>query len=234
MKRDNSLDGNKKMKRDNSLDGHKKVVIGGPAYNMQVSAKHADTVAYLAIAFRMAGWKVNVWHRASSLLVENRDELLRGCITQGIDVFVSIDSDTYLHDDNIRQSVDQTVMVADYMLADASIKSNVYCVTAPVIQRNGKWNVVDNDDKHLESRPTTAMIIPGDARWCAFAYAIHRVAAYYKWFETKEPFYQTLYLKDKQGNGQPWVGEDSYHSNVITSAGGAIVINPDIITEHDI
>lgn len=227
------------MKRDSSLDGHKKVVIGGPAYAMKVSAKHADTCAFLAVTLRQNGWKVDVWHRHSSILVENRDSLLRGCIENGVDVFISIDADTYIADERANESVAICCGAADYLLRDEAIKQNLYCIAAPVRQRNGKWNIVNKGGAHYENRPEERIVIPSDeAEWCAFAFAIHRVSAYYDWYESKEPFYQFGWSKERANKKDekitPWIGEDSYHSMYITRNGGRILVEPGIQTAHDV
>ncbi len=224
----------KRSRRDSSLDGHKTIVIGGPAYGMQVSAKHADTVAYLALAFRLSGWKVSVWHRHSSILTENRDALLRGSIERGADILLSIDADTYLDDDAIHTSILATVNAAN-MLIERDELAHIYAIVAPVQQRNGKWNVTDKEGNHLYERPTQTLVIPTDGAWCAFAFALHRCASYYEWFETGDPFYMFGYAKDRYGSDRsPWIGEDSYHSLTIGSKGGKIIVEPQIQTGHDI
>ena len=117
----------------------KRIVIGGPAYNMQVSARHCETVSMLAMAFTAFDYRVNVWHRHSSMLPENRQAMMRDCADGGVDMFLSIDSDTYLDMETFRDSAMRLDAWAGRI--DDEQMSNVYAVVAPVRQGDGKWNV---------------------------------------------------------------------------------------------
>ncbi len=210
------------------------VVIGGPAYNMQCSTKHADTVAYLLGGFQSIGWKVALWHRHNSVLVENRDTMLRECVNRGADIFISIDSDTYLEEESAKNSIGEVLQTANDLAEwDELLDYNPHCAVAPVRQRNGQWNVAGLDGKKIKKLPDSAISIPDEAQWTAFAFAIFRCKAYRKWCESEFPLFNFKFDKTRPEEDR-WVGEDSYHSLMITQNGGRIIVNPKIVTGHDV
>ncbi len=196
---------------------------------MKVSAKHCDTVAQMGIDFSIMGHSVDIWHRHSSMLPENRDAMLRSCVETGIDVFISIDSDTYL---DLQDFIPSLVRARTWLKAfEAS--SSIHFVAAPVKQRDGKWNVTDRQGEHLRSPSSYAdkdgiIVGPRDSAWTGVAFAIYNCAAY-KSFASDEPMYVFGYDK----GSKRWIGEDCYHAMKVGQRGN-FIIDTGIVTGHDV
>jgi hypothetical protein len=160
--------------------------------------------------------------------------MLRECLAKNADVFITVDSDTYLNPDAdiLKESITQIIGAATAMV-ERPEWNDVYAVTAPVRQKDGHWNVV-YENKRFEELPDGPFTLPGDGNsWTAFAFAIHRVHSYREWADESLPFYNFSYHKDRP-EGDKWVGEDSYHSLLISKRQGKIIVNPLIKTGHDV
>lgn len=204
------------------------LVIGGPAYNMQVTAMHCDTVAMLSRDLSRSGIYVDTWYRASSMLPSLRHELLEQCCSRGADFFLSIDSDTYLMPETWRESASRVLG----WIAELATKTDIAFVAAPVRMRNGLWNVTDPDGNNYESFITdeTGVLTSNECAWCGTGFVLYNCKAYKAWIEDKEPMYMFGYNKARLD--QPWIGEDAFHAMRAVERGMGFLVDTKIITGH--
>jgi hypothetical protein len=204
-------------------------VIGGPAYNMQVSAMHTDTVAMLNRELTKRHVLVDTWYRGSSMLPSLRHDLLEGCVTRGADYFLSIDSDTYLMPESWR---DAAIRLYSWIVQMRETPAIAFCA-APVRMRSGTWNVVDAEGNHLEDftqADENGVLTSNDCAWIGTGFTLYNCQAYKSWIEDKEPLYMFGYNKAKPE--KPWIGEDAYHAMRVVERGLGFVVDTKLKTGH--
>lgn len=212
------------------IDPRIKVAIGGPAYDMRVNARHCDTVAWLMFGLmttpNQSGgprYRADVFHRHSSILVENRDSMLRECYRNHIDLFISIDSDVGIDSDGFGDSV-ATAIAAVQMTIDEGIAYTSF----PVRQGDGAWNVKHADGKSFETLPKNRVLTAPDVGWCAQAFTIYNVPLYEDWINSESPLYQNGWHPGEKR----WIGEDCYHSLECVKRGLKFAVVTGVKTVH--
>lgn len=214
----------KRMERERRTEGLR-AIIGGPAYQMKLDARHAGSMVALALGLRSAGMSYFETHWSHGCPVEAaRNGLFKHALESTADVLFWADADVFWHPEDTGSIV---------WLMGELVAQRYPCVALPVMQRNGDSNIVERIEGAGAAQMFHRIRSFGDGppiRECAAA-GTGAIAFYLPWYRehwSEAPWFRT------EWHGAMSVSEDLWHTSQLKRAHGVPMrFAPIVRTNHE-
>lgn len=198
-------------------------IIGGPAYQMNLDARHAGSMVGLALALRE---RVSYFetHWAHGCPVEAaRNGMFGHALAGRADVLFWADADVFWSPEDTGSIV--------WLMGELATHATIPCAAIPVMQRNGDSNIVERIEGEGEHQVFHRLrqFGPGDfIRPCAAAGTgiIAFNLAWYRKHWPLAPWFRT------EWHGSMSVSEDLWHTSQLRTRGASCHFAPIVATTH--
>lgn len=217
--------------------------VGGPAYNLQLDARHAGCMVELAM-FVGAGHQIaDVYYPHSSILPQGRAKWLGRAIDSGADIGITMDADTWIATDELMTGGARLARLA--LGARRGLEDPWALIGVLVPQRDGRVNAWRAEGERLRESEATTIVNAGIAprAWTsvhavAQACAIYNLAWWRQWQGRERHMFAMMPAKStlhgptdvevdddriiKAPERYAYIGEDVWHCAWIRSVGGVM------------
>lgn len=202
-----------------------RIIIGGPAYQMKIDARHATSMVALALGLRSRGVRSLETHWAHGCPVEAaRNGIFERALASDADVMFWADADVFWHPEDTGAIV---------WLLEELAQRRFPCVAVPVMQRNGDSNIIGaiTGEGATQRFERLRAFGPGpEIRECAAA-GTGMIAFYLPWYRghwREAPWFRT------EWHGAMSISEDLWHTSQLARAHGVPMrFAPIVRTNHE-